>query len=320
MKKMYVIIFSLVISLTCAFAQEASKEKTKISIFHAGSLSKPFKDMKEAFEAKYPQTELLMEGAGSRACARKITDLKQNCEVMASADEIVITSLLFPDYADYCLNFVTNEMVIMYNDDAKFGNEINSKKWYEVLLKEGVEYGHSEPEKDPCGYRTLLAWQLAEKFYNLPGLYEKLQKKGPQKNVRAKEVDLLALLDAGEIDYLFIYKSVAEQHKHKYVSLPAEVNLGSASLNEYYSTASVKLTGKTPEEKVTVKGAAMVYGITVPKNAKYADWGIKYLEFVIGPEGQRIMAKNGHPVLNPAESGQFDKLPPELQKSTKSIK
>jgi molybdate/tungstate transport system substrate-binding protein len=295
-------------------AQNTS-EKVTITVFHAGSLAKPFKDVKAAFEAKYPNTQILLEAAGSRACARKITDLKKNAEVLASADEVVITSLMFPEYADYCLNFVTNEMVIIYKDDSKYSEEINSENWYQILLTEGVEYGHSEPEKDPCGYRTILTWQLAEKYYQKPGLYKLLQDARPLKNIRAKEVDLLALIDAGELDYLFIYKSVAEQHNYKYVQLPPEINLGSASLNDYYATASIELTGKKPGEVQTVTGAAMVYGITVPKTAEKPEWGIKFVDFVISAEGQKIMQKNGHPVIDPAQSAQYDKLPEELKKS-----
>ena len=44
----------------------------KIFIFHAGSLSIPFKQMEEAFEKKYPQYNVLREGSGSRKAARKI--------------------------------------------------------------------------------------------------------------------------------------------------------------------------------------------------------------------------------------------------------
>ena len=312
-------ILTIAVIAALLFSCGKKSERITITVFHAGSLAKPFREIKAAFETKYPGTVIFLEAAGSRACARKITDLKKNAEVLASADELVITSLMFPEYADYCLNFVTNEMVIIYNDGSKYSEEISSENWFDILLKNGVEYGHSDPEKDPCGYRTMLTWQLAEKYYQRPGLYKQLINGRPLRNIRAKEVDLLALVDAGELDYVFIYKSVAEQHNYKYVQLPAEINLGSAALNDYYSTASIGLTGKTPGEVQTVIGAAMVYGITVPKTAEKPEWGIKFVDFVISAEGQKILEKNGHPVIDPAQSAQYDKLPEELKKSAEPL-
>ncbi|MBN1969457.1 MAG: tungstate ABC transporter substrate-binding protein WtpA [Candidatus Delongbacteria bacterium] len=315
MKKFFMLVVAMVLMLSFA----VSAEDTKLMIFHAGSLAKPFKEMKEAFEAENSGVEVLLEAAGSRACARKITDQHRQADVMGSADESVIRSLLMPEYADYCLNFVSNEMVIMYNEKSKYADEINSDNWYEILLKNDTEYGHSEPNKDPCGYRALMTWQLAEKYYKVENLNNKLIEARPIKNIRPKETDLLAMLDAGELDYLFIYKSVAEQHHSKYVELPREINLGSFDLEEYYKTASVELDGKNPGEKITEYGAPMVYGITVPNNAEHKELGEKFVEFVLSDKGQAIMKKNGHPIIAPALTKEFDKLPENLKKLAKSI-
>jgi tetratricopeptide (TPR) repeat protein len=35
----------------------------------------------------------------------------------------------------------------------------------EILQKPDVVWGHSSPDLDPCGYRTLMVLQLAEKYY-----------------------------------------------------------------------------------------------------------------------------------------------------------
>ncbi|MFH1729960.1 MAG: tungstate ABC transporter substrate-binding protein WtpA [Pseudomonadota bacterium] len=315
LKKMLLIVFLSLFTMTCAYA----KEKTKITVFHAGSLAKPFKDIKTAFEKKHPEVEVLLEAAGSRTCARKITDLNKIADVMASADESVIRTLLMPEYAEYALNFVTNEMAIMFNKNSKYADIINSENWTEILLKKDVEFGHADPNKDPCGYRTLLVWQLAEKYYKEKDLYKKLDEARPKKNIRPKETDLIGLLDAGELDYIFIYRSVAFQHKHPFVTLPNNINLGSFVLKDYYKSAKIEITGKKPGEKITKNGAPMVYGITVPKNAKNKKWGQKFVEFVVSDEGDKIMSKNGHPVLNPAETLEFEILPEKLKMQSKKI-
>jgi len=99
-----------------------------------------------------------------------------------------------------------------------------------------VAVGRADPDRDPCGYRTVMVLQLSEKHYGLPELADHLLAKD-QRFIRPKETDLLALLESGEIDYLFIYRSVIEQHKLKMVSLPSEVNLSSPAMADCYRTA-----------------------------------------------------------------------------------
>jgi molybdate/tungstate transport system substrate-binding protein len=320
-----IIMGLLVLVIACNSDKEGSKEskpetktvketitKSNIHILHAGSLSMPFKDVAEAFMNQFPQYKVLLEGHGSRTCARQITDLKREVDIMASADSAVIRNLLMPDYTDYCIDFTTNEMAIMFTEKSQFADIINGDNWYEILLKPEVQYGHSDPNADPCGYRSLLTWQLAEKHYKVENLNQKLTEAMPQKNIRSKETDLIALLEAGELDYIFIYRSVAEQHHSKYVLLPNEINLKSAELVEFYKTASVKITGKKPGEWIEKKGAPMVYGITIPNNAPNKEAALKFMSFLLGPSGQEIMKKNGQPQILPPRIDNKEKLPQEL--------
>jgi len=288
--------------------------KERVVVFHAGSLSVPFGQMEKAFETKYPQYDLVREAAGSRACARKITDIGKPADVMASAAYKVIDNLLIPEYAKFNAQFVTNEMAIAYTDKSKYANEINEKNWTEIFLREGVKVGHSNPNLDPCGYRSILVTQLAEQYYKQAGFYEKLMGDGQsyengEENkakiiVRPKETDLLGLLEAGAYDYLYIYKSVAQQHGLKYITLPPEVSLGDKQFNDFYQKASIKITGKKPGTFITKKGAAMVYGITVVENAKKGlprnrEGAVKFVNFVLSAEGQAIMKQNGQGIINP---------------------
>ncbi|MDX1809229.1 MAG: tungstate ABC transporter substrate-binding protein WtpA [Sulfurospirillaceae bacterium] len=303
MKKL---ILALGLVATLGFAKE------NIIIFHAGSLSVPFKQMSKAFEAKYPQYKVLREPAGSRACARKITDIGKPADIMASADYKVIDNLLIPKNAKFDAHFATNEMVLAYTSKSKFANEINEKNWTKIFLKPGVKVGHSNPNLDPCGYRTMLVTKLAEKYYKEPGFFNKLFGYGDsytsgEENkskviVRPKETDLLGLLEAGAYDYLYIYKSVAEQHHLKYITLPEQISLKSAKYAKLYKEASFKISGKKPGTWVVKKGAPMVYGITVVQNAKSPinkDGAVKFVNFVLSPEGQAIMKENGQGVINP---------------------
>jgi molybdate/tungstate transport system substrate-binding protein len=158
-----------------------------------------------------------------------------------------------------------------------------------------------------------MTFQLAEKQYDIPGLAAKLTEKDGQKYIRPKETDLLALLEAGEIDYLFIYRSVGEQHSLNLLLLPDEVNLKRAELADLYATATVELTGKEPGEFITQTGAPMVYGITMPFKAEQQEMALAYIALLLSPEGQAIMEGNGQPSINPAYCEQYDALPDMLK-------
>ncbi|MBM7853938.1 molybdate/tungstate transport system substrate-binding protein [Desulfohalotomaculum tongense] len=296
-------------------AQQQSKELSgEVVIFHAGSLSVPFEQMEKEFEQLHPGVDVKREPAGSRACAKKITDLGKKADIMASADYTVIDNLLIPDYAGWNALFARNEMVIMYSEHSKYKDEINGDNWYKILLRNDVQYGHSDPNADPCGYRALMVWQLAEKHYQVPGLYQKLDAGCPKRNIRPKETDLIAMVESGALDYLFIYRSVAQQHNMPFVELPAEINLSDIKHADFYKQAVVETTGKKPGETITQVGKPIVYGVTLTNDPPNRENAVEFLKFLLDKEkGLKIMDQNGQPVIDPLVIKGKEAMPEELK-------
>jgi molybdate/tungstate transport system substrate-binding protein len=289
----------------------------KVVIFHAGSLSMPLQAVAKGFEAKYPKVQVLREPAGSQACARKITDLKKPCDIMASADYSVIDKLLIPQHADWNIRFATNQMVLCYTDKSKSATELKADNWFDILAKKGVVWGHSDPNLDPAGYRALMVLQLAEKYYKKPGLYDRAIANRPETNIRPKSVELVSLLQTGNMDYAWEYLSVAVQHGLKYLTLPDEINLGNYKFDPFYSQAVVKVTGKEPGTYMEMKGKSITYGITLIKNAPNREAAVAFLQYLLSPEGGlKVLKDMGQPPFVPARVS-TDKvkatLPPELQ-------
>lgn len=305
MKKIALIWIAALLSVIMA--------KEDIIVFHAGSLAVPFSEIEKVFETKYPQFDVKREVSGSRKAARKVSDIKRAADVVASADFKVIDNLLIPKDAKFNIQFATNEMAIAYTDRSKYAKEITSENWTEIVLREGVKVGHSNPNSDPCGYRSILVTKLVEKHYkktdffkNLLG-YKAFYKVGDEKKgkvvVRPKETDLLGLLQVHALDYLYIYKSVAEQHDLKYITLPKEVSLKDNEFKDLYSSVSFKISGTKPGEYITKRGGAMIYGITIPQNErspKNIKGAVAFVNFILSKEGQEIMKKNGQGVISPA--------------------
>ena len=290
----------------------------KLIIFHAGSLTVPIKALAEAFQAKYPSVTFDTEASGSNAAARKITELGREADLMMSADYTVIDKLLIPDFADWNIQFARNTMVIAYTDRSQYADQINADNWYEILTRDGVLYGLSDPDADPCGYRTLMVWQLAERHYKERGLNATLEQHCPPENVRPKSVELIALLESGDMDYAFQYSSVCVQHGMKFVELPDQINLSQVEHADFYEQAKVEIAGREPGTTMTIMGKPIVYGVTIPRNARSAELALDFVAFLIGPEGQAIMERQGQPpIAAPVASSGEDKLPASLRSLVK---
>lgn len=278
----------------------AGKKSEKVIIFHAGSLSVPFAKMEAIFEKAHPGIDVERESAGSLKCARKIIDLKKPCDIMVSADYRVIDKFLIPTYADWNIRFAGNEMVLAYTDRSRRAGEINRKNWYDILQDPRIVWGHSDPNLDPCGYRSLLVIQLAEKYYRKPGLYSRLIANRPEGNIRPKSVELISLLQTGNMDYAWEYRSVAVQHGLKYIELPARINLSDPASNDFYRTARVEVSGKKPGEKLEIKGQAITYGVTLLRSAPHHRAAVAFLKYLLSPEGGlRILKEMGQTPFSP---------------------
>ena len=290
----------------------SSRGKQKeIIIFHAGSLSVPFNDLKEIYERRNPDIRILLEPAGSLVCARKITELKKPCDIIASADYFVINELLIPDYTKWSVRFATNEIVIAFSEKSRYSAEINSDNWTDILLRDDVIYSRSDPDTDPCGYRAVFTMMLAEKVYGKPGLTQEMLSKN-RDFIRPKEVDLVALIEANAADYMFQYKSVAIQHGLKYIELPDEINLSDPAKAEIYQSVSLAVTGKEPGSKIKITGDYINYSISVIDSAPRKKEALDFLCFILGEEGMEILRRNGQEPIIPFTTEQPDQLPPRL--------
>ena len=115
------LLFVLLIALFCASCSSniSNDASDQLIIFHAGSLTKPFHEIAEAFESENPGVKVLLEAAGSRECARKISELHKPCDIIATSDYAVIETLLIPEFTEWQLAFARNEMCLVYNPHSK---------------------------------------------------------------------------------------------------------------------------------------------------------------------------------------------------------
>jgi len=311
-----------------------SGEEAILKIFHAGSLSVPMAELEEKFETLHPDVDVQREPAGSRACIQKITELNKQSDILASADYTLIPTMMMPEYTNWYLAFAKNQIVIAYTDDSKYSNEVNSDNWYDILRRPDVTFGFSNPNDDPCGYRSVMVTQLSEAHYGDESIFDDLmgdntaiamtfdngtytavmpnseyiEPNTKKIMMRSMEVELSSALEIGEIDYFYIYRSVAVQHGFKFVELPPQIDLSSVDYADEYNTVRVR----TADDKIVV-GTPIVYGITIPDNAMQPELGIEFVKLLLSTEGQNVFINNGQPPIVPAVTNDAENVPAELR-------
>lgn len=274
-------------------------------VFNAGSLARPFAELLREFQRRHPRVVPQQENSGSVEAARKLTELGKIPDVLGSADYQVIEQLLMPSHTTWYATFARNAMVLAYSDRSTGASRIDSTNWWRIVLQPGTRTGRSDPALDPNGYRTLQVLQLAERHYAQAGLAASLLAAMPPRYMRPKEADLVALLQAGELDYVWSYRSIAIATRLKYVALPPAIDLSDPGMRETYAQASVRIPGASRQgaDSLTLLAEPIVYALTIPTRAPHPELARAFVEFVFSPEGQAILTRNGFTVMKPEVRG-----------------
>jgi molybdate/tungstate transport system substrate-binding protein len=125
-----------------------------------------------------------------------------------------------------------------------------------------VVWGHSDPNLDPCGYRSLMVLQLAEKYYNQPGLYDRLIANRPEECAAQIRGTGVAAKDRQHGLCLGVPQRGRAARIEIRPKLDDHINLGNYKYDDFYKQAQVKVTGKKPGTWITRTGKSCTYGIT----------------------------------------------------------
>ncbi len=281
----------LVLWLSTACGGDAAREPVLV-VYNAGSLARPIRAALDSFAAR-EGVRAEQESAGSLESARKLTELGKIPDLVALADAEVFPRYLMPEHVDGYVEFARNRMVVAYTARSRYASEVGPDTWWRIMQRPGVEVGRSDPNLDPNGYRTMLVWQLAERHYGEPGLAARLEAASPDRNVRPKEADLVGLLQAGELDYIWSYESMARAIGLPYVQLPKAIDLSPPDSADAYAHASITVRGARAGDSVTFRGAPIIYGFAVPRAAPHPAFAARFAAFLLSDEGRAILRREG---------------------------
>jgi molybdate/tungstate transport system substrate-binding protein len=326
-------------------------DRRQVKLMYAGSLIVPFDRLAAAFEKRYPDVDVVTEAHGSIQVLRHVTELGDRMDLVASADEQLIPPLMYErddpatdaPWADWYCSFATNRMVLAVSPKSPLAGELTSRTWYRRLSRPDVRFGLADPRFDAAGYRALMVLQLAEREYDDPYLLEDMlmgrfttpitvQRQGDADVIEVPEIlettagsnvvlrgasiQLVALLESGDLDCAFEYESVARQHGLEYVRLPAAVDLGDAGRRDHYRTVRVKLDFRRfASVRPEFTGDVIRYAFTIPANAPEPELARQFVAFLLGPDGRRILEGDHQPLLSPPELDDAAAAPEEVRRA-----
>ncbi|WP_435062192.1 extracellular solute-binding protein [Halobaculum sp. EA56] len=268
-----------------------------MTIFHAGSLAPPFSTAEPKFEQRHG-VDVTREAKGSVASTQKITQQGRSADVLGTSDFRLIRNRVLPEYGDWYAIFTTNSMSIQYREDSPGAEEISADNWWEVLTRDGITIGHSDPAVDPGGYRAVMTQQLGAEEFQGERLYDDATYRKLRENSTVPtgtETNLEGQLESGELDYVIYYQSISASSGLPYVDLQPEVDLSQAT-SEYarhYAKAEVET------DSGTFTGAPIAYGITVPSVAQSPNAGAKWVEYFATEPGRQILNDLGLVPVDP---------------------
>ena len=333
-------LFGVVATGACSH----SSSDTNVSLVDADSLIIPFGHLAQAYQQAHPGVRVQTESHGSIQVIRQVADLGRSFDVLTSADASLV-SLMMEDAkhptADWYAVFATNRMVLAYAPGSKYAKLFASGDWIRALTTPGVQFGLADPRFDATGYRALMVLDLAQRYYHDDHLFADVTvgrfsppvtltsgggrdvidvpelldaASGTGLVLRGASIELVALLEAGDLDCAFEYESVARQHHLPFVRLPAAIDLGSQSHAADYARVAVSIAfQRFAGVKPVFVGAPIAYAVTIPSTAGDPVGAARFIAFLLGPKGRAILAADDQPSITPALVDHYDALPAALR-------
>jgi molybdate/tungstate transport system substrate-binding protein len=150
------------------------------------------------------------------------------------------------------------------------------KTFFSDLTSGSVKVGISNPNSDPAGFRGWLVLEAAGEAYAGNESYYIDRMLSAQANVTSSSAsDLVAPLQAGQIQFLFMYRSAAVSDRLNAMVLPRQVNLGDPTLGSYYQRFTYSTMGGVE------KGGAVLLFVTVPKGSVEASEALEFAVYVV---------------------------------------
>lgn len=295
--------------------QGAPPSRAGVVIYHAGSLNAVIReDIGPGFTTT-TGVPVSSVGGPSVDLANQIRNGQIQADVFMSADAEVNHVLMGREnggVAPWYLTVCRQRMVIAYSPLSRFTADFEAaaagtKPWYEVLQMPGLVFKRSDPRNDPGGYRVVFLFQLAERYYKLPGLKDRILQ-GDNNEAQIVHGDYASLAKTGAADAVVTYMTHALFHGLPHISLPDELDQSNPTLKETYAAAHY-----TNPQGQTFHGTPAVYSVAIPKGAQNNEGAAAFIRYLFSEPGRSALLRRGFPPIDVLVGGDETAVPQSLR-------
>ena len=233
------------------------------------------------------------KGAGSFALARQIAQGSPVSVFISVSKAALEEAFLGNQFPGWGIAFASDQMSIGYATaegqstgfhkvltDYQTASASNAsadwKTFFTDLTSGLVKVGIGNPNNDPAGYRAWIVLEAAGKVYAGDQSFFVSRLLQAQANLTGQSASaLVAPLQAGQIQFLFMYKSAVVAHSLTPMVLPRHVNLGDSALGAFYSQFSYPVSGGIQS------GGPIQLFITVPKESHLTTYSLQFVVYVV---------------------------------------
>jgi molybdate/tungstate transport system substrate-binding protein len=282
-------------SASLAFAARAARAQalTSLDVAYAGSMGSMMEGPIKAGAARTLQIDMHGRAQGSDALAKLIAGGSIAPDVFMPVTPGPMMTVLKGGKASLATPVARTEMVIAYSPKSKYAGQLadaaagkrGAMPWWRILQQRDLRFGRTDPVTDPQGRNIIFTMQLAEDYYRQPGLAQSIL--GPAINPPQifSEPTVEARLQSGELDAAAAYKVQPGPFDLPFVTLPAEINLGSDAMRERYAQQSLEIGG------VIRRPEPLVYYAAVLDASAHKDKAQAFVTWLTG-SGQRIFREH----------------------------
>ena len=196
--------------------------------------------------------------------------------------------------SNWAIGIASDQMVLAYSNvtnaakvvslgqAAEASNSTSDWNAFFTSLSNGtVKVGVADPVSDPAGLRGWLVLEAAGFLYGggNQSVYESALLRTASNVTGTHAAALVAPLQAGQIQFLFIYKSAAIADHLGYIALDRHINLGDPSLGGFYSNFSYT------DSAGTTSGSPIILCITVPLSSRSTNEALQFVQYVVKNAG-----------------------------------
>lgn len=290
---------ALLLTAGAGFSLHAQAD-TDIRVTYAGSMGKVMDQSLGPAFAKQNNGTYEGQGQGAYGMARLLASKKITADVFVSITPGPMQILKDAGLIDDAIPVASTSMVVAYSPKGKFAHQFAQAKgsyasWLKVLATPGIKFGRTDPINDPKGQNIIFTLLLAEKYYQQPGIADKIM--GGYQNPAQTHLEggLLTRLESGQVDAAAGYESEVISAHLPYVALPDEINLSNPAMaKQWYDTVSFSVKDSAGKDKV-LHTQPLVYYAAVLKNAPHgAAAGNAFVDFMLSQPGQALFKQNGY--------------------------